>query len=103
MDDRHQRRHATTRASASAAAALTTAAELFTLARTADPDVALVLLTDTAGALCSALNAAAQAITDDPDRAQETLYGALTLTARQILANARTLASIPVTPRKQDT
>jgi hypothetical protein len=92
MDDH---RHATTRASASAAAALTTAAELFTIATTADPAGCLVLLTDTAGALCAALHAAGQAITDSPDRAHEPLYGALTLTARQILANARTLATIP--------
>lgn len=92
--------HGTTRKSASAAAALTTAAELFTLATTAEPDAALVLLTDTGAVLCTVLQAAAQAITEDPERVHDALYGALTLTARQILANARTLASIPSTPRE---
>lgn len=88
-----------TTAGLSAVAALHAAAAVL---RQVDAETGFVrahdLLTDTAGALQDALETAEYAVKQDPARARHSLYGALTLIARQITANARKLIPEPREP-----
>lgn len=83
-----------TTAAVSAVAALHAATTTLQHAKAADSAGYLVLLEDTGDEIRGLLENAAQAIRQQPERAQQTGYGHLTLIARQVLANAKTYADM---------
>lgn len=78
-----------------AGAALNASLTLLRRCADADPDGYLALLEGTGELLEHLITVSADAIKDDSSRARQSLYGAVTLIARQITANARQLASLP--------
>jgi hypothetical protein len=85
---------AETTSSLAAVTALRGATAVLRDCQAADPYSYLAILDETGPALRSVLEAAEDAVDQDPSRSWQSLYGAITLIARQILANAQSYAQL---------